>query len=253
MRTKSILLLILSLLTVSLGYPQKRKKASPPAKTKIVRAEPAKPAAPTIGTTVSIITKNGDKLKGELVDITAFSVRFKADNLVSTLPLESIATLSFGTPRGNDQHSETLSPPVGEGYRRDATVIFNVFQQMATETKGGSSYTDYDRQLVQLRRTAEKFLQKYSATENPTEARALSLFTGALLDYNAARTIWTLKIGTNGTLAETDSPVVADTLAIYPEIRESAASGNKFSADKLIGNLWKKATEKVNLVQAMMK
>ena len=253
MRTKYFLLLFLLVALSSTGFSQKRRKAPAAAKAGAVKSEPAKPVAPTVGSTIDMVTKNGDKLSGQLVDLTAFSVRFKSNNLESTLPLESIASLSFAGARAINDKPEDSYTPVGESFRRDVTAVFESFQRMATETKSGSSYTDYDRQLVQLRRISERFLQKFSATENPTEARALSHFSGALLDYNAARTIWTLKIGTNGTLAESDSPVVADALAIYPETRDSAASGNRFSADKLIGNLWKKASEKVNLVQAMIR
>ena len=253
MRTRPILLLFLIVTLCSTGFSQRRRKA-PSAKAGAVKPESAaRPVAPTVGSTINLVTKNGDKLSGELVDLTAFSVRFKSNNLESTLPLESIASLSFTDARVSNDKAEVSQAPVGENFRRDLTAVFEGFQMMATETKSGSSYTDYDRQLVQLRRASERFLQKFSATENPTEARALSLLSGALLDYNAARTIWTLKIGTNGTLAESDSPVVADALANYPEIREAAASGNRFSADKLIGNLWKKASEKVNLVQSMIR
>lgn len=252
-RAKLILLLFLCLSLASTGVAQKRKKTPAPSRGKSVKPEPVKPIAPTVGTTVHIITKNGDKLSGALVDISAFSVRFKANNLESTLAMETIASISFGAAKDTDEKKEPTFSPVGESFKRAAAAVLGAFQTMAAETKTGSSYTEYDRQLVQLRRAADKFIQANSASENPSEARSVALFSGALLDYNAARTIWTLKIGSNGTLSENDSPVVADTLTLYPELRAQAAAGDRFSADKLIGNLWKKAAEKVNLVQAMMK
>ena len=254
MQTKVMLMVVLLIVgSVSISGAQKRKKVPTSSRSKIVKAEATKPIAPTLGTTVHILTKNGDKLSGELVDLTAYSVRYKANNLESTLPLESLASVTFGAARQTENKPEPTFSPVREVFRRDAAAVSDSFQSMAIETKGGSSYTDYDRQLMQLRRETDRFIQKYCTTENPTEARAVALMTGALIDYNAARAIWTLKIGTKGMLAETDAPVVGNTLAIYPDLRTTTASGDKFSADKLIGNLWKKASEKVNLVQAMVK
>lgn len=260
MPRKLILLVMLSLCAALPVSAQKRKapprraqKTTKPTTKTTTKTPPVRPVAPTLGSTIHLVTKNGDRLTGELLDLNAFSIRFKADGLESTLALETIASITFGEARGGSEPAKPVFAPVGDAFKRESGSVVTAFQAMAAETRSGSSYTEYDRQLTQLRRAADRFIQKYSLTENPTEARAVSLLTGAVLDYHAARTIWTLKIGTNGTLAETDAPAIADTLALYPELRAQAAAGERFSADKLIGNLWKKATEKVNLVQAMVR
>ena len=94
---------------------------------------------------------------------------------------------------------------------------------------------------------------KYGASEDAVEQRGAALAAAALTDYTWARTIWTLKFGYSGntTVFETDSPAVGDALSLYPELRQTAASANKFSADKLINGLWKKAAEKVELLRPL--
>src|SRR5262245_34077187 len=49
-----------------------------------------------IGSTVEIVTKNGDRIAGELLDLTAYSLRIRSDKLESTIALDTIASLSFG-------------------------------------------------------------------------------------------------------------------------------------------------------------
>ena len=85
------------------------------------------------------------------------------------------------------------------------------------------------------------------------ESRSAALVAAALTDYTWARTIWTLKFGYSGstTVFETDSPAVGDTLSLYPDLRQAAASENKLSADKLINGLWKKAADKVEILRAL--
>jgi hypothetical protein len=61
-----------------------------------------------------------------------------------------------------------------------------------------------------------------------------------------------LKLGGDGTVGEADNPVMTDTLALYPDLRTATANGNRFSADKLIGSLWKRASDKVERARSMM-
>jgi hypothetical protein len=251
---KIILLLLLSLSVSFNAKAQKSKKPRPksPGKTSAKSTPPVAPTpvAPTLGSTITVLTKGGDKLTGDLVDLNPYSVRLRSNNLESSIPFESIAAISFGSSKGIE--TKPALQPVGENFIRDLNTVLTAFQTMADETRTGSSYTDYDRQLILLRRTTDKFIQKYSASENPTEARILSLLAGAIIDYNSARTIWTLKIGTDGTLSESETQV-ADVLALYTDLRTSAVVGSRFNADKLVGGLWKKASEKLERVRLLLK
>jgi hypothetical protein len=131
-------------------------------------------------------------------------------------------------------------------FARDAEAALGFFQTLASSLKPGVDYTEYGRQLIELRRAGERFVTKYSSTENPAEARVVSLIAGTMTDYTWARTIWTLKFGrsSDGTVAETDAPVVADTLVLYPDLRALAAAGNRLSVEKLLAGIWRKASEK---------
>ncbi len=246
MQRKFVLLLICSLLSGAAIAAQKKKPAGRKVSTnpaaKRPEAAPVAKISPVVGTTVYLITRNGDKLSGELLDLSAYSLRLKSGNLESTISLETLATISFDASKLTENKP---APPVSENFSTEAGVAFKAFQTMEAETKSGSDYTEYGKQLTELRRGTEKFIQRYSGSENVTEARTVSLLSGAMIDYMWARTIWTLKLGGNGTVSESDNPVVADTLALYVNLRTVTAVGDRFSADKLIGNLWKKASEKI--------
>lgn len=252
MSKKIILLLIFSLSFCAFAQGQKGKKPRRTSTSKTTsKTEPVKTAAPTapvIGSTVNIKTVGGDRISGELLDLTAFSVRLRSNNLESVIPFESISTISFGGAKAADSISVQA---VSEYFSRDLVASLNAFQTMANETKTGSSYTDFDRQLIQLRRVADKFVQKYSATENPTESRIVALLSGAIIDYNSARTVWTLKIGSDGTLSDSE-PIVADMLALYADLRATTVVGNRYNADKLVGGLWKKASEKIERIRGLI-
>lgn len=252
---KSITLTLIVILSlVSSAASQNRKKT--PAKRKPA-AQKSKPPAGTntprvLGSTVFIVTKNGDRISGELLDLTAYSVRLRSDKLESTIALDTIAQLSFGETASGEAPRVDQSPARAE-FMRDANVMFSQFNALASVLKSGSDYSEYGRQLTDLRRSAERFIAKYSTGENPTEARVLSLLAGALTDYTWARTIWTLKFGrsSDGTLNESDSPLVSDALALYPDLRTSAASGAGLSVDKLVGGLWRKAAEKIDRARTL--
>lgn len=246
MKKKIVLFMIGSLFLCLTCAAQKKKPVNRKASTKPVANHPETTALPTtspmIGATVSLITKNGEKLTGELRDISNFSLRLKSGNLESSIALETIASIQFDAIKPVE--NKTLTP-LSNNFLTEASEVYKVFQAMESETRSGSDYTAYGRQLTDLRRSAEKFIQRYSNSENQAEAQIVSLLSGAVIDYAWARTIWTLKLGGNGTVSESDSPVISDTLALYTNLRTVTAVGDRFSADKLIGNLWKKASEKI--------
>lgn len=243
-----IALVVISLCAGTAAEAQKSKKKTP-ARSRAASAQQdaATTAKPRIiGSTVIIITKNGDRITGEVLDLTAYSVRLKADNLESTIALDTIASLSFSGAAAPSARIDQPVGPVRVDFARDAEAALGFFQTMAASLKPGVDYTEYGRQLSELRRAGERLIAKYGTTDNAAEARVVSLVAGALTDYTWARTIWTLKFGrsSDGTVAETDSPVIADTIALYPDLRASAAAGNRLSAEKLLSGIWRKASEK---------
>src|SRR5262245_5302182 len=157
--------LILSFLAGSSAGAQKRRKAtrrsrSTPAKS--AEADAGKPAA--LGSTVTIVTRNGDRLAGELLGLTAYSVRLRADNLESAIALDTIASLSFGsTPRPGERVNQSIGR-VRVDFARDAAAALGLFQSLESSLKPGFDYTDYGQQLAELRRLTELFITKHSAT-----------------------------------------------------------------------------------------
>jgi len=251
-----IAVIVISLFAGTAAEAQKRKKKAPPRS----RTASSQPSAATstkpriIGSTVVIITKNGDRIIGEVLDLTAYSVRLRAGNLESTIALDTIASLSFGGAAAPTAGVDQPIGPVRADFARDAEAALGFFQTMASSLKPGVDYTEYGRQLSELRRAGERLIGRYSSTDNPAEARVVSLIAGSLTDYTWARTIWTLKFGrsSDGTIAETDSPVIADTLALYPDLRALAAAGNRLSAEKLLSGIWRKASEKQDLARTLI-
>jgi hypothetical protein len=249
---KSIVALVIVFLLV--GAPagaQKRKKAPARSRPTTQPADANKPRM--IGSTVVIITKNGDRITGELLDLTAYSVRIKADSLESSIALDTIASLSFSGAAAPNERAERPTAPVRADFSREADLPLGFFQTLASSLKPGVDYTEYGRQLTELRRAAERFVSKYSSTDNAAESRVVSLLAGALTDYTWARAVWTLKFGrsSDGTITDTESPAVTDTLALYPDLRAAAAAGNKLSVEKLIAGLWRKASEKTDLARKL--
>lgn len=249
-------LLIIALLLSSTAEAQKRKKPAHQTRPRTVAKEPPKPKPRIIGATVIVTTKNGDLIKGELLDLSAYSVRIRADKLESTLALESLSAISFDSTavptamNGQDAESKPSANP--EEFARDARTVLSTLDGMTT---GNMDYTEYGRALSELRSKVEFFVQKYSSTENTTEARIVAMVGGAMTDYAWSRSIWTLKLGrsSNNTIEESDSPILGDALAVYPELKAANIGGTKYSADKLINGLWKRATEKTNRARALLK
>jgi hypothetical protein len=251
----TIALVIISLCAGSTAEAQKGKKK--PSHPRVTKSQPTSAAVTKpriIGSTVVLVTKNGDRIAGEVLDLTAYSIRLRSSNLESSIALDTIASLSFGgaaVPSARPEHPEGSARA---DFAKDAESALGIFQTLASNLKVGTDYAEYTRQLTELRRAAERFITKYSSVDNSAEARAVSLLAGALTDYSWARVIWTLKFGrsSDGTIAETDSPVVSDTLALYPDLRTTSAAGNRLSAEKLIGGLWRKASEKTDRARALM-
>ncbi|HXG67389.1 MAG TPA: hypothetical protein VNO70_19955 [Blastocatellia bacterium] len=248
---------ILTILILSLSLASATGAQRSKGKRQARRPPAAKPAtaktAPIIGQQVTLVTKNGDRITGQLLDLTAYSVRVKANDLESTIALDTLASLSFGAAAA-DATTRPRTVDIRPEFARDVGAVLNSFQSVASGLNAGLDYSGYDRQVAELRRATERFAQKYSATESTDEARMIALLTAALTDYTWARTIWTLILGrpTGTTLGQSDSLAVADTLALYPDLREGAASGNKYVAEKLIAGLWRKAYDKTERARALM-
>lgn len=251
-----IAIVVISLSTgLAAGAQKSKPKASPrPRATKSQPSTATLTKPRIIGSSVVIITKNGDRITGEVIDLTAYSVRLRADNLESTIALDTIATLSFGGAAPPKPRIDQPVGPVRADFARDAEVATGFFQTLASSLNAGLDYTEYGRQLSELRRAGERLIAKYSSTNNPAEAQVVSLIAGALTDYAWARTIWTLKFGrsSDGTITETDSPVVADTLTLYPDLRASAGAGNRLSVEKLLAGIWKKAADKQDRARTLI-
>jgi hypothetical protein len=243
------LLLVVAVL-VPAEAAQRRKQTRPRVVNKKPPASAAKPSSPLAGKPVIVLTRNGDRIAGTVVDMNALSIRVKSDGLESALPLDTISSLSFGAGVTSSTNAPP-SAPGGPDFERDVDAIITAFGTMTAAARPGADYTEYGRLLSELRPQAERFISHYSTSENSKESRAVALVAGALTDYSWARTIWTLKLGRSGdgTVAETDSPLIGDLLTLYPDLRSAAASGNRFAGDKLIGGLWKKAAEKVERIR----
>jgi hypothetical protein len=240
----TIALLIISLSVGVSAKAQKRRRA--PSRSNSQPADSTNNKPRILGSTIVITTKNGDRITGELLDLTAYSARIKADNLESSIALDTVASITFGGAPAAGPAAQSIGP-VRADFAREAEPVLGIFQTLSASLKPGVDYTEYGRQLSELRRASDRLVTKYSATENPAEAHVVSLLAGAMTDYTWARTVWTLKFGrsSDGTISETESPIVADSLALYPELRAASAAGTRISADKLISGLWGKAAEKL--------
>lgn len=250
-----VALIVISLCACSTADAQKRKKAPSRSRTAAGPSSTATLSKPRIiGSTVIIITRNGDRITGEVLDLTAYSVRLRANNLESTIALDTIASLSFDGAAAPVPRIDQSVGPVRADFARDAESALGFFQTMSGSLKPGVDFTEYVRQLTELRRAGERLIARYSSTDNSGESRVVSLIAGALTDYTWARTIWTMKFGrsSDGTIAESDSPVVADTLSLYPDLRALAAAGDRLSAEKLLAGIWRKASEKQDRARALI-
>lgn len=245
--------LVIVTLLGSNALAQKRKGSRAPSRGRPApRAGASRDANSTapriIGSAVAIMTKDGTRIVGQVVDINPYSIRIRSDNLESSIALDTVASLSFGSTSASAARPDQPNAAARPEFARDADATLDMFQKIAADLKAGTDYTEYGRELADLRRPAERFIGKYSASDSQAETRAAALVAGALTDYTWARTIWTLKFGrsSDGTVGENDSPVVTDVLALYPDLRAVAAAGARLSVDKIVSGLWRKAAEKTD-------
>src|SRR5262245_13904530 len=240
-----IALTALFLCLASTAPGQKRKSTRRPAASPPKTQKTAPPPPPIMGAQVTVATRAGEQITGQVMEFSAYKVRVKQGEMESTVPLESVASMRFG-----DAAPPVVQPPQtpshSPDFSRDAESVMALFVAMDSSTKSGIDYGDYGARLVELRRAAERFVSKYAGSEDQAEARLAALFSATVDDYSRARTIWTLKLGqgTGSTVTVTDSPAVADAVELYPELAQ-LGSRNKLPADKLVAGLWKVASGKV--------
>jgi len=251
---RACVVIIIALLMSAAATGQKRKKPRSAARSRAAatREEPTANTPRVVGSQVVIITKNDDRITGTLVDLTAYSIRIKADNLESTISLDRIASLSFGESGSASRPAPVSAPPSGD-FARSAASVLKSFQSIAEQLRQGTEFNEYSRVLTDLRRSGDQFINRYGASDNAGEARVVALLSAALTDYTWARTIWTLRLNRSGdtTAFDTDVPALTDALALYPDLRAAAAVGNKFSVDKVVSGLWKKAADKTERARAI--
>ena len=159
-----IALLIVSLFSVSTAPAQKRKQ--PASRARSTTSQPSSGAVNKpriIGSRIVIITKNGDRIEGELLDLTAYSARIRANNLESTIALDTVASLALSGAQAPGARSEQAAGPVRPEFARDAEAALGFFLSLAANLKPGVDYTEYGRQLTELRRATERFITRYSA------------------------------------------------------------------------------------------
>src|SRR5215831_19047186 len=120
MKTVIAILLVVIFLGATTNAQKRKKPASRrrSAASKPTEAETSKPAV--IGSIITIISKNGDRLTGELLGLSAYSIRIKADNLASTIALDTIASLSFGDGAPPSARVDKPAGPVRTDFARDA-------------------------------------------------------------------------------------------------------------------------------------
>jgi hypothetical protein len=231
----------------AMGQKRKKPHTQQRSRAAAARPEPVNTGPRMVGSPVVIITKNDDRIVGTLLDLTAYSIRIKADNLESTISLDRIASLSFGEAGGPGRGPQTNMPVSGD-FARNAGPVLSAFQNIANQLRQGTEFNEYGRLLTDLRRMGEQFVNRNGASENPSEARIVALLSAALTDYTWARSIWTLRLNRSGdtTAFDTDTPALTDALTLYPDLRAATAVGNKFSVDKVVSALWKKAADKTD-------
>ncbi len=245
---KALITLLIVLISINSAVAAQTRKKPRPRPQRETAASP-QPGPRIIGSQVTLVTKNGDRITGVILDLTAYSVRIRANNLELIIALDTLASMSFGPATPPTQRAE--QPPVRPEFSRDSTAVLASIQTMVSQTNAGTDYTDYGRQLSELRRDVEQFIGGYSSSENSLETRVVALVAGALTDYNWARTVWNLKIGrtSDGSVNEAE---VSNLLALYPDLRTSAANGSKLSGDKMIASLWRKAAQKSDRARALI-
>src|SRR5262249_41680959 len=145
--------LILSALPV-----QAQKKKYPKTRPRTVHTPAANNtnASRIVGSHVVIVTKNGDHVAGEVLDLSVYSIRIRSDKLESTIAMDTIASVTFG-----DSPVPVAKPvmmPPSSDFARDASIVLGSFQSVATSLQGGIDYTEFGREVTELRRMVDKFV-----------------------------------------------------------------------------------------------
>lgn len=244
--------LILTLSISATASPRKRKPSpSRPSKNlkaprRTTGAVKELPAGRLIGVPVVITTMSGGQITGTLAALDASTVRIRSKGFESAIGLETVGSISFNAAPDTGPAQSRPDEPPKSSFGRDCESLAIALESIASATRSGVDYTEYGRRLSELRRMVESYISRYSNSENGAEARSAAIAAGALIDYGWARTIWTLRFGSSASssVGETESPVVADALVAYPELRNAAASGAKLSIDRLIVGLWNHAADK---------
>lgn len=244
-RVLTIGLLILA--TASPVFAQKHRPAKKKAPAKEAPAE--KPAI--VGKQITVVTTAGEKITGAVEEFSDKGVKLGVNGQDKLISFETVATISFVDPPAADAPEKPTTHPHPR-FSRDAETVLSGFQAMEAEVRSAPDYTDYSRQLTELKRTSDKFVAAYSMSDDPTELRITALLSGAVNDYTWARTIWTLRLGrpANAAVSTSDSPVVSDALQLYPDL--SPAAGTGASAEKLIAGLAAHAAGKVALARKLL-
>src|SRR5215216_7981436 len=130
------LLLLICIFASSVAFAQKRKKQAPAPRPRERAVQPRTIAPRIIGSKVVIVTKSDDRITGTLLDLTAYSVRIRADNLESTIALDTIASISFG--QASPPVAQPVSVPARADFLREADTAVNSFQSLATQLKSNT-------------------------------------------------------------------------------------------------------------------
>src|SRR5215468_7381405 len=95
---KSILILLMfSLCATPAAAAQKRKRTPPRSKTMAKKSESDAAAAPTVaGSPVTVLTKDGNKVSGQVIALDASAIKVKSADQESSIPLTTVSSLSFG-------------------------------------------------------------------------------------------------------------------------------------------------------------
>jgi hypothetical protein len=249
---KSLIALIaISLFAASAEAQTRKKKQSKPRPPATRKPAPSVTPPRIIGSQVVLLTKNGDEISGVLLDLSAYSARIKADNLESTISLDTLASISFGSSPATREEQAT---PLSADFLKDAQAALNTFQALANKLKSTTDYTDFDHSLRDARPIGEQFTARYAVSENKTESHVAALVAASLSDYSWARAIWTMKFGRSGdgTVSDTDSPTITQALNLYTDLRAAAARGSRYSVDMIVAGLWKKAEEKIDRARSLI-
>src|ERR1044071_3498487 len=131
-------LIILTLCLSVAAEAQKRRKAPPRQPARQKASVDTSAAAPRIiGSQVTLITKNDERIAGTLLDLNAYSARIKADNLESSIALDTITSISFSGTVPRPVPVPVLSVAMRAEVPRDAESVIAAFQSLAGQLKNG--------------------------------------------------------------------------------------------------------------------